>query len=68
MNIRDHLMASAAVKEKTADICAEATEKAAMAIASSLRSGGKLMLLMLFCYASFAAALTCALAAPLQLF
>ena len=44
MHIRDHLLASAAVKEQTADTCAEATEKAAMAIASSLRSGGKLML------------------------
>jgi len=44
MHIRDHLLASAAVKEQTANTCAEATEKAAMAIASSLRSGGKLML------------------------
>jgi phosphoheptose isomerase len=44
MNIRDHLLASAAVKQQTADACAEATEKAAMAIASCLRSGGKLML------------------------
>lgn len=44
MNIRDHLMASAAVKERAAETCVEATEQAAMAIAASLQSGGKLML------------------------
>ena len=37
-------MASAAVKERAAETCVEATEQAAMAIAASLQSGGKLML------------------------
>lgn len=44
MNIRNHLMASAAVKERAAETCVEAAEQAAMAIAASLQSGGKLML------------------------
>ncbi|MGC6516917.1 MAG: D-sedoheptulose-7-phosphate isomerase [Candidatus Puniceispirillaceae bacterium] len=42
--IKELLLASAAVKEQTADTLSEAADKAAMAITSSLKNGGKLML------------------------